>query len=572
MRKAALVAALLAGCSAGKERSAALAGLSARTPRERAAAVQALARLAAVDDDAAWAALARAAHDGSPAVRSAVADAASATKRDDALDLAGTLLRDPDDAVRLAAARGLGLRCGERAVAYLRMAFGRSSRAVRPELAAALSRCGVTLEQTLAKEEDARRAAASKLLESGAAAQRGSGARQLGRLGRAGDVAVLLGLLDERDGALVAAAASALGDAGALEAAPRLVKLLAEPGEVAGAAADALRSLGTEAVASARPALEAVAARADDEAESAALALASAPDPRLCAVAAVAQLPAAASVLARAGRCPAHPFVKRLEALIDSGGSPAAVASALEALVAAEGPAPEAAAALSKLLAGPEPLVLAAQAAGHLQAVGAGPALVALVRREREAIERDRATPHLARDPDDSGAAEVASQGALAPRPDREKYDRLMAKLGQHEGTAQAKASAQEQLATLLRGGPGVAQARRERLIAALRAARSLHAKGAEDEAARLAHDPDRLIAMAARGDEPPKGPAAPARGEPAATPALLWSDDGGERAAACAALHEDAATAPTRLALRHDPERRVRLACGATNETARPK
>lgn len=576
MRRAALVAVLLAGCVAAKERNEALARLSARTPKERAAAVHALGRVAAIGDDEAWTAIARAAHDGSPGVRTAVADVAGPTKREDAVDTAGVLLRDPDDGVRIAAARALGARCGDRAAAYLRMGFARSTRAVRPAIAAALAGCGAPLEQTLEKEEASRRADALALLKASSPVQRGGGARQLGVLGRDQDIAVLAGLLDERDGSLVAAAAEALGEAGATSLAPRIAKLLAEPGVVAGAAAEALRSLGPDAIAQSLPALESVAARADDEAEPAALALIEARDPRVCGVAAVAELPAAASLLARAGRCPAHPFVQRLETLLRPGCKPEALSAALESLLAAEGPAPEAAAPLAKMLAAGDPDVRAARAAGHLLAHGAGPALLALIRRERRAIESERASASVRRDSGDSGAAEIAAQAALAPRANREKYDRLMAKLGRHEGLAQAKASAQDQLAALLHGGPVAGQARRERLIAALQAARTLQVKGVAGEAAGLAHDPDRLIAAAARGEDLSPEAAAPRQppGDPdtGSLRAALWSDDGSERSAACTALRDDAISAAMRLALTHDPERRVRAACSATNETSRPK
>ena len=167
----------------------------------------------------------------------------------------------------------------------------------------------------------------------------------------------------------------------------------------------------------------------------------------------------------------------------------------------------------------------------------------------------------------------MTAQAARAKEPAREKYDKLMAKLAQHQGAAESKASAQDQLAALLRGGADADEGRRALLIAALHAARALHAPGTEQEAQALAADPDRRIAAAARGEEPGRSSPAPAP-DLAALRAALFSDDGRERAAACAALaaQGDAASEATRRALGSDPERRVRVACAGANETARPK
>ncbi len=556
-----LASLLVLSACASKERADALPRLSAPSPKQRAAAVQALARAAAKSDDEAWGALALAAHDGSAQVRMAAAGALGAVSRDDALDAAGGLLRDPDDAVRMAAARALGAHCSDRGRAFLKLGFARSDARVRAVLAEALAHCGISLEETLARQEADRRLAAHKLLAM-EGAQRARGAAQLGRLGREQDVAALLPLLDDRDGTVVAAAAEALGEAGAQAAAPRLAKLLAEEGEVAGAGAEGLRALGPAAVEAFRASLAKVAARDSDEAEAAARALG--PD---CEAALQGQRAKAAALLARG--CPAAPLVRRLDGLLRSGGD---VSAALEALLVARGPAPDAAAPLALLLALPEPDARACRVAEALRVTGAGPALVALVRRERAAIEQERVRQQD--HPDDDASGEVSAQAARAQTPAREKYDKLMAKIAQHEGTVETKASAQDQLAALLRGGADVAAGRRTVLIAALQAARALQAPGAEKEARALAGDPDRLIAAAARGDEPiAQAPALPAP-EVAVLRSSLWSDDGSERAAACAALvaQHDAASEPTRRALGNDPERRVRVACARANETARPK
>lgn len=602
-----LVLLALAGCG-GRQRDEALQRLSAASPRERASAVAALAGTAAPADDEAWTALARAARDGSAQVRAAAASALAGSARDEAVDAAGGLLRDPDDAVRVAAAQAFGAHCGDRGRAYLRLSFARSDARVRAAIAGALARCGVPLEQMLARDEAERRLLGRKLLAA-QGAQRARGALLLGRLGRDEDVAALLPLLDDADGAVVAAAAQALGEAGAQVAAPRLIRLLAEPGDIAGAAAEALAEIG--AVAPARAPLLQVAVRASGEAEAAAAA--AGPD---CDAALRAQWARAAALLAR--DCPAAPLVRRLAAAVAAlkpagtgRAETSAIGVALEAVLAARGPAPEAAAPLSKLLALPEPDTRACRAAEALHAAGAGPALVALVKRERAAIEVERAQAPVRRD-DDDAAAEVSAQAARAQTPAREKYDLLMAKLAKHQGAAEVRASAQDQLAALLRGGADAAAERRAVLIAALHAARALRAPGAEEEARILSSDPDRRIAAAARGEQPdapaPATPVTPAAAAPAAaapapaapapaTPATaaaapaaaapaaaapdaaalraqLWSDDGRDRAAACAALaaQHDEPSAPVRRALAADPERRVRAACATANETTRPK
>jgi hypothetical protein len=70
------------------------------------------------------------------------------------------------------------------------------------------------------------------------------------------------------------------------------------------------------------------------------------------------------------------------------------------------------------------------------------------------------------------------------------------------------------------------------------------------------------------------QGPHAPVpAGAVASARASLWSDAGAERAAACKwlALISDSESAPLRGELIHDPERRVRVACNASGETAPP-
>jgi hypothetical protein len=148
----------------------------------------------------------------------------------------------------------------------------------------------------------------------------------------------------------------------------------------------------------------------------------------------------------------------------------------------------------------------------------------------------------------------------------------------------------------------------------------ALQAPEVAPEAAALARDPDREIAAAAQATpgpsallpqaalaaatlsaEPlplqvcldalaakaPPGKAAPrlpagcigrfAAADPLPAAALeaarrsLWSDDGADRAAACALLFRlsDQPTAPLRQALAEDPEQRVRAACAVKKETA---
>jgi hypothetical protein len=332
-------------------------------------------------------------------------------------------------------------------------------------------------------------------------------------------------------------------------------------------------------VAAARDGLSAAAARAGDEAEPAAAALATLPLVDSCALAVRALEPRAAALLAR--DCPAGPLARRLSASRDAR----ARGAALEALLVARGPAPEAAAPLAELLSAPEPDPRSCRAAQRLRV--AGPALVALLQRERAAAAKKRlaagaaAMPPAESDPEDEASARaIAAQAARGPVPSRAKYDQLMARIEQHQGAEATRQSAQEQLAALLRSDGR--SSRRELIVAALEAARVLHAPGADREAAAWSADPDPAIAAAARGEPPPALPlsasGASASGRPPAEldqlRADLWSSDGSERARACVALagQGDEASAATRAALAQDPERRVRLACAPASETARPK
>src|SRR5262249_27735264 len=155
---------------------------------------------------------------------------------------------DPDDSVRIAAAQALATRCDDRAVAYLRMAFGHSGAPVRAAVIEALQKCGVKPQDALAHEETERRRKAVEASANPTAALRARGARELGYLGREEDRRRLEKMLDDPDGVVVAAAARAVGEADDLAAARRLASLLEERGEIAAAAAEALLALGPKAV------------------------------------------------------------------------------------------------------------------------------------------------------------------------------------------------------------------------------------------------------------------------------------------------------------------------------------
>lgn len=591
-RAGALALTLLCACSS-KERTEALAHLGAISPQERVAAARTLGQLAPRAlrlDSEAWAALAHATRDPVAAVRreAALALAHAPRERDSSDDELAALLRDSDEAVRLSAAGALGLRCGEKAQAYLKLAFapvpGKDDRPLRAAIARALSSCGVTLQALLAQEETSRRARATRLLEGGVGAQRAGAAAELGLLGRDEDVARLLALLEARDGVLVAAAAEGLGAAGASQASVKLAALLTEEGAIAAAAARGLRALGPAAVRDALPGLLRAIAREGDDARAAAEAIATLGSEARCAAAPEARTAEAATLLAQ--DCPAGPIAARLGLLaMRKEADPVPL---LSALLVAQGPAPEGNFALSRLASETPSTThqLAAQVAEHLGAEPVGPALLAVARRERIALQAERArraAPLREVHPEDAyeAAREVAQAGERAPRQSaaqRKKFGLLMEKLKAHGTSVSANTSARERLAALLgTSGPGLEVGL---YASALQAARALHAPGAERENALLQEDPDLLALVAAEqsrqaaraghaGEAPSQRP-----GEPGPARAALFSADGAARAEACALLASlgDAESSPLRRDFTHDPERRVRLACANGNKTATPQ
>ena len=438
-------------------------------------------------------------------------------------------------AVELAVLRAAAL-CGERSTAYLRMAFAHSDAPVRAQVIDSLQKCGVDPASTLQHDESERRRKALELLASHFGAQRARGARELGLLGRDEDRARLLPLLGERDGVVVAAAARAVGESGASDAAPRIAALLADGGEVAAAAAEALLALG--AAAPARPQLLRLATAAGDEAVPAAAALASdaqAPKSDLCAAALGAQVPQTAALLA-AG-CPAAPFARALPGAAKRD-------PLLEALLRAEPPAPGLEATLTKLLRAGETDVRLPILARKYRV--AGPALLDVLKREQAA----RATAKRA-DDDEGSAAEIAKAPAQG-LPNRERYARLMTLLSERAGSESAKVSAASRLDALLHGSAG--SDRRTFVSEVVKAVRELDPPGAA-----------KLLPAFTKDAEPPQ-PGPKSLSKPALEPRIaVWSDDGAVRARACPAA--DPAT--RKLLAAADPERRVRLACSATNETA---
>jgi hypothetical protein len=488
--------------------------LASRSVKERA---QALQHLEGASADS-WTLLLKSARDGSPVVRAEAAQAMARSKRADAADAISPLLRDPEDTVRLAAASALGELCGERAPAYLRMAFERSDAAAREKIAEALQKCGASLPDTLQREETERRRKALQALGSTNAAQRAHGARELGLLGRDEDRAKLEKLLDDPDGVVVAAAARGLAACEDVAAAPRIAKLLEERGEVAQAAAESLAVLHAENAY--RPALLKVAIAAGDEAVAAARATGAD-----CQTALVARDPRAVSLLAE--DCPAAKFP----------------ADDYAALLVAKPPAPQLEKPLSAALNGGRRDPVLAQLAGRYSVAGD-----ALVKALQE-IAKTRKQPAPKAQP------EIAEAGS-AGEPDR--YRELMQKLEARQQKKERARNAAERLSALLAGEPQAEE--RDFIVAALEAARAQHAKNFHAVAGQLASDPDPIVAAAARGD-PVKPPA------PRAEKALsLWSEDGAVRAKACRAGSESAAVKAAFAS--SDPERRVRTAC-ASNETA---
>lgn len=589
----------LGGCT--RERDAAERKVTSPRPKERAAGVRELAALLEPKDEQRWGTVERLTRDPAKEVRIAVAQALARAPRggtdetglrramaDDAL---AALLADPDDGVRIAAARTLGERCDGRNVAFLHGAMGRSGAVVREAVAAALGQCGLGPAQVLQKSEELRRRRALDRLVAPNSAQRASAARELGTLGRDEDVAALLPLLDDADGSVVAAAAQGLGRAGAGKAAPALTKLAADAQPlVAAAAAQGLLDLGPEAVRAAKGTLETRAVGADEPALPAALGLLSiAPPGALCPLAQRAREGGAAAVLARG--CPAGPLGEELvratgelrQALAKARVSqppgaalPASpveqrrrVLALLEALAQAKGqPAPATGAALGELAALPDlPLAQRAiEVAQATNAVGAAPAILGVATRARAALLAERAAAqkqHQQAGEDDEGRArEVMAQAARAPPADREKVSRLLQLVQQRDQGREARQGARERLDDLL-GGRGSKVNARTLLAAASRAAVALRAKGADE----LARSLEPAFVLSA----PARDPVPPARGDLAATRLQLWSDAGAERAAACATLSAggDAGSQALRSTLATaDPERSVRMACAAKNET----
>jgi hypothetical protein len=492
----------LVGCES-KQQKLALRQVNSPVARERAAAVRAMNP----DDDESWLALVKAARDGAPQVRSEAATAMGRAARAEAAEGIAPLLHDPDDSVRLAAARALSQKCGERGDAYLRMAFSRSDAEVRAQIIDSLRICGKTPEETLAKEEAERRRKAMKLLDDPAAAQRARGAHELGLLCREQDQQPLLGLLADRDGVAVAAAARALGDCGVAAAAPQLTSLLDEGGEIAAAAAEALLAL--RATDAARPRLRKLAVSDSDEALPAAIALG--PD---CAAAKEAESLKAAAVLLEG--CPATDAESLISRLLRKGAT--------------------------------DPLIPELALRHH----AGGPALVDALRREQAA--RAKAIQQRKPPPENDSAAEIAK----ATPPGKDRYAQLMARLRERQAAADARDAASARIDTLLRGDD-----RDDFIAAALRAALQLHAPGIEKVAAAFKTDPDAAIAAAARG-EPELAPKKQRESMQVESRIAIWSDDGAARAKACGSADPQL----RRLLASADPERRVRVACSDTNET----
>ena len=609
----ALALALAAGSCKSEKRDKALGQLRARTSAERTRALREIAAVAGKDGET-WSAVSRLARDPSREVRAAVASVLGSAPRASELppaleggpadpdDVLGGLLSDPQDEVRRAAASSLGQRCGARGKGYLLSAFTRSGTAVRAAVVEALGHCNDAPVLALRHEERSRRERALRLLDAPSAAQRARGARELGLLGRDGDVKTILPLLDDRDGVVAAAAARALGEAGAAQVEPRLRAMLAEDATVVvEAATEGLAALGPEALRSARAELERVLPRGDEAADSAAAALvsiAASPKERdgLCTAALTTSRAAAAALLARGGHCQGASFLTAL-------APPRVSAMLAGALAGSDRPvdAPRPATALIAVLerGAPDEQALAARVAQRLSVARAGPALVALVRHERKTIEAERAAPPLDTAETEVPAAEAAEmikRSQQGPKADRARYQALMRKLATRGKSQDARAGAELRLGDLLKGG--VSGRRRDVLSAALRAAVALGAPGAAAEATALAADRDPDVAAAARGaseaDPPPllfeacaKNPASPsclviqaAEGgqrspmAEAAARQVLYSDDGAERAAACAVLRA-AGEAALFKPLEQDSERRVRVACASTsggNETAPQK
>jgi hypothetical protein len=313
----------------------------------------------------------------------------------------------------------------------------------------------------------------------------------------------------------------------------------------------------------------------------------------LCDRARTARSPVAAAWLAR--DCPPGPLGEKLARLTSAKGpldeeKVAEATPLLEALLQtrAEPLSMEASLALGRLAAAGSGSLSerAAEAVGLLGARQAAPALLALVKAQRAARQKDLAAQAAAapKPTPATPAAPAAEEGAqpAAPSPGQpadpqaEKYARLMKLVGDRTNQRALRAGASERLAALLRGDPAPVQARKL-LVESLRSLLALGVPEAKAEAALLAKDPDPELAALAQAARPPTALAPTAPQAPApqqdleATRRALWSVSGAERAEACTQLAQlsDSASAPLRAALSADPEQRVRAACAANKETA---
>src|SRR5207237_10409802 len=252
--------------------------------------------------------------------------------------------------------------------------------------------------------------------------------------------------------------------------------------------------------------------------------------------------------------CPAAPFAHALLDAKDPG-------PLYEALLQARAPASGLDKALSQRLRKNESDPRIPQLAAKYRV--AGTALVERLRREQAARARQLGQRQP---PADEDSAAESAKSAAPPAPDKERYAQLMSRLHERQGAEEKRSSAAAQIDALLRAG-GESD-RRDFIAAALRAASALRAPGAGKVAASFSQDPDSAIAAAARG-EPLSAMKKPPASATLDAHTALWSADGATRAEACAATRGDRAEAAVRAALaKADPERRVRLACSAANET----
>ncbi|MFO0581087.1 MAG: HEAT repeat domain-containing protein [Anaeromyxobacter sp.] len=367
------LATLLAACGRGD--------LDSADPARRAAAVDGLRP----DKDAG--ALLVAQRDVSAEVRLAAARTLSRAPGEASAEALGRLLLDPDPAVAVVAAEGLG---GMPGVATARDAlvasYGAASPAARSAMAGALDRLGVSLRAAV--ELESRTLWERNLSALGRGGGSGHGAaEEVGASQRQEAVQKLLALADPKhtqDPAVLVAAARGLGETGDPAVRPALEGLLdATAGPVAEAAAFALGRLGD---ARAADALAAAASAGSGRVAAAAVeALASLPNGSevgfgLCEVAAKTVDPAVAARAARAASdrevdCPLRPLVNRLAA--GSVGAEASLAALAELGPKGDAAAPAIERAVRLLEAPGEPGLRAAAAAAlaRLGGPAAGPAV-----------------------------------------------------------------------------------------------------------------------------------------------------------------------------------------------------